>query len=82
MRRINAENVSLAMTLVIAAGAFVWSFAVVNELAAMAGQHRALAWIGPVLVDGAIIQATVAVAVASSGVGCPRRIRDSRVLLV
>lgn len=53
--RINAETISLAMTLIIAAGAFVWSFAALNELAVMAGQHRALAWIGPVFVDGAII---------------------------
>ncbi|WP_328435526.1 DUF2637 domain-containing protein [Nocardia puris] len=48
------------MTVVIGAGAFAWSFAALSDLSVMAGITPRLAWIGPVIVDGAIIQATVA----------------------
>ncbi|MEV0765164.1 DUF2637 domain-containing protein [Nocardia sp. NPDC050435] len=55
-----AEIVALAMTLVIGAGAFVWSFDALTGLAGMAGIRHQIAWIGPVFVDGAIIQSAVA----------------------
>lgn len=55
-----AEITALAMTLVIGAGAFAWSFAALSDLSVMAGITPKLAWIGPVFVDGAIIQSTVA----------------------
>jgi hypothetical protein len=55
-----AEITALAMTLVIGAGAFAWSFAALSDLSVMAGITPKLAWIGPVFVDGAIVQSTVA----------------------
>lgn len=55
-----AEIVALAMTIVIGAGAFAWSFAALTDLAKMAGITDSLAWIGPVFVDGAIVQSIVA----------------------
>ncbi|MFC8385835.1 DUF2637 domain-containing protein [Nocardia sp. NPDC057272] len=55
-----AEITALAMTLVIGAGAFAWSFAALSDLSVMAGINPKLAWIGPVFVDGAIVQSTVA----------------------
>ncbi|NKY60911.1 DUF2637 domain-containing protein [Nocardia flavorosea] len=55
-----AEIVALAMTVVIGAGAFVWSFAALSDLSKMAGITDSLAWIGPVFVDGAIVQSIVA----------------------
>lgn len=60
-RRIDpAEFTALLMTLVIGAGAFAWSFAALSDLSVMAGITPKLAWIGPVFVDGAIVQSTVA----------------------
>lgn len=55
-----AEITALLMTLVIGAGAFAWSFAALSDLSVMAGITPTLAWVGPVFVDGAIIQSTVA----------------------
>ncbi|MFI2473470.1 DUF2637 domain-containing protein [Nocardia xishanensis] len=55
-----AEVTALLMTVVIGAGAFAWSFAALSDLSVMAGITPKLAWIGPVFVDGAIIQSTVA----------------------
>ncbi|WP_084501382.1 DUF2637 domain-containing protein [Nocardia xishanensis] len=55
-----AEITALLMTIVIGAGAFAWSFAALSDLSDMAGITPKLAWIGPVFVDGAIIQSTVA----------------------
>ncbi|MGW1741322.1 DUF2637 domain-containing protein [Nocardia sp. NPDC001965] len=55
-----AEIVALAMTVVIGAGAFAWSFAALSDLSRMAGITDSLTWIGPVFVDGAIIQSIVA----------------------
>lgn len=54
------ERTALLAAIVIAAGAFAWSFAALSDLSAMAGITPKLAWIGPVFVDGAIIQSTVA----------------------
>ncbi|MFD4461330.1 DUF2637 domain-containing protein [Nocardia sp. NPDC058480] len=48
------------MTIVIAFGAFAWSFAALTELAVMAGIDSRLAWAGPIFVDGAIVQSAVA----------------------
>lgn len=55
-----AELTALAMTIVIGAGAFVWSFAALTELSVMAGIDPRLAWVGPIFVDGAIVQSAVA----------------------
>lgn len=55
-----AEIVALAMTVVIGVGAFAWSFDALTGLSTMAGIRPELAWVGPVFVDGAIIQAIVA----------------------
>ncbi|MFD3427813.1 DUF2637 domain-containing protein [Nocardia fluminea] len=55
-----AEGTALAMTVVIALGAFAWSFAALSDLAVMAGIDSRLAWIGPIFVDGAIVQSAVA----------------------
>lgn len=55
-----AEMVALAMTIVIGAGAFAWSFAALSDLSRMAGITESLTWIGPVFVDGAIVQSIVA----------------------
>ncbi|MEV0436925.1 DUF2637 domain-containing protein [Nocardia sp. NPDC050413] len=55
-----AEGTALAMTIVIALGAFAWSFAALSDLAVMAGIDARLAWVGPIFVDGAIVQSAVA----------------------
>ncbi|WP_069166334.1 DUF2637 domain-containing protein [Nocardia altamirensis] len=55
-----AELTALAMTIVIGAGAFTWSFAALTELSVMAGITQRLAWAGPIFVDGAIVQSVVA----------------------
>ncbi|WP_446224840.1 DUF2637 domain-containing protein [Nocardia sp. IBHARD005] len=55
-----AEGTALAMTVVIALGAFAWSFAALSDLAVMAGIDPRLAWVGPIFVDGAIVQSAVA----------------------
>ena len=51
----------IAATVLIAAGAFVLSFAALTDLAVMAGISPALAWIWPVIVDGLIVAATVSI---------------------
>lgn len=56
-----AAAAAVLITLVIAVGAFMLSFAALADLAAKAGQPPELAWIWPVIVDGSILQATVAV---------------------
>ncbi|MEV6659463.1 DUF2637 domain-containing protein [Nocardia fluminea] len=55
-----AETTALVMTIVIALGAFAWSFAALSDLAVMAGIDSRLAWVGPIFVDGAIVQSAVA----------------------
>lgn len=51
----------IAATVLIAAGAFVLSFAALTDLAVMAGISPALAWIWPVIVDGLIVASTVSI---------------------
>ncbi|MBF6236632.1 DUF2637 domain-containing protein [Nocardia otitidiscaviarum] len=74
-----AELTALAMTIVIGAGAFAWSFAALTELAVMAGISPRLAWAGPIFVDGAIVQSAVALVSlqrrARQGVTIPRGTR-------
>ncbi|MCU6480188.1 DUF2637 domain-containing protein [Arthrobacter sp. A2-55] len=55
-----------AATVVIAVGAFILSFASLTDLAGRSGIDRSLAWIWPIIVDGLIVAATVAI-VALSG---------------
>ncbi|WP_278260596.1 DUF2637 domain-containing protein [Nocardia sp. AG03] len=63
---------------VIGAAAFVLSFAALRDLAVMAHTPTHLAWLFPVIVDGTIIQATIAVlALADS----PERTFFTRVLI-
>lgn len=51
----------IAATVIIAAGAFVLSFAALTDLARMSGISAGLAWIWPVIIDGLIVAATVAI---------------------
>lgn len=51
----------IATTVLIAAGAFVLSFASLTDLAARSGINPTLAWIWPIIVDGLIVAATVAI---------------------
>lgn len=51
----------IATTVLIAAGAFVLSFASLTDLASRSGINPALAWIWPIIVDGLIVAATVAI---------------------
>ncbi|HEX9086736.1 MAG TPA: DUF2637 domain-containing protein [Arthrobacter sp.] len=51
----------VATTVLIAAGAFVLSFASLTDLAARSGISTSLAWIWPIIVDGLIVAATVAI---------------------
>jgi hypothetical protein len=51
----------IATTVLIAAGAFILSFASLTDLAARSGINPALAWIWPIIVDGLIVAATVAI---------------------
>ncbi|MFH5227527.1 DUF2637 domain-containing protein [Antrihabitans spumae] len=52
---------AVGLTVAIATGAFILSFAALSDLAVQAGQPRHLAWIWPVIVDGAILQSTISV---------------------
>lgn len=51
----------IAATVIIAVGAFVLSFAALTDLAVRSGITPALAWIWPVIIDGLIVAATVAI---------------------
>lgn len=51
----------IATTVLIAAGAFILSFASLTDLASRSGINPALAWIWPIIVDGLIVAATVAI---------------------
>ncbi|GAA4034374.1 hypothetical protein GCM10023063_17960 [Arthrobacter methylotrophus] len=53
--------VGIASTVLIAVGAFVLSFASLTDLAARSGIDVNLAWIWPIIVDGLIVAATVAI---------------------
>lgn len=50
-----------ATTIVIAAGAFILSFAALTDLAVSAGINPALGWIWPIIIDGLIVASTVAI---------------------
>lgn len=50
-----------AATVIIAAGAFILSFAALTDLAVMSGLDPNLAWIWPIIVDGLIVASTVAI---------------------
>jgi hypothetical protein len=52
---------AVVITAAIGAGSFVLSFSALRDLAARAGVPRDLAWVWPLIVDGAILQATMAV---------------------
>lgn len=52
---------AVAATVVIAIGAFVLSFAALTDLAERSGIDPSLAWIWPIIVDGMIVAATVAI---------------------
>lgn len=56
-----ATYCAIGTTVAIASGAFVLSFAALEDLAVQAGQPQELAWIWPVIVDGAILQSTISV---------------------
>lgn len=59
---------AIAGTVLLAAGAFVLSFASLTDLAVMAGISATLAWIWPLIVDGLIVVATMSiVALAAHG---------------
>jgi len=69
---------AVLVVLAIGAAAFVLSFAALRDLAIMAHTDKNLAWLFPVIVDGTIIQATIAVlALADS----PERTFFTRVLI-
>lgn len=69
---------AVLIVLAIGAAAFVLSFAALRDLAVMAHTPTHLAWLFPVIVDGTIIQATIAVlALADS----PDRTFFARVLI-
>lgn len=69
---------AVLVVLAIGAAAFVLSFAALRDLAVMAHTPTHLAWLFPVIVDGTIIQATIAVlALADS----PERTFFTRVLI-
>lgn len=53
--------VGIGSTVLIAVGAFVLSFASLTDLAARSGIDANLAWIWPIIVDGLIVAATVAI---------------------
>ena len=52
---------AVGATVVIAVGAFVLSFAALTDLAQRSGIEANLAWIWPIIVDGMIVAATVAI---------------------
>jgi len=52
---------AVGATVVIAVGAFVLSFNALTDLAARSGIDANLAWIWPIIVDGMIVAATVAI---------------------
>ncbi len=65
---------AVLITVGIGAASFVLSFAALRDLAARAGIPRQLAWLWPMIVDGTILQATMAV-VALAGHGDQERSR-------
>lgn len=57
---------AVCITTVIGVASFVLSFAALWDLATMAGVLRSLSWLWPVIVDGTILQATIAVIALAS----------------
>ncbi|GGG21055.1 hypothetical protein GCM10007304_38640 [Rhodococcoides trifolii] len=57
---------AVCITTVIGVASFVLSFAALWDLATMAGIPRSLSWLWPVIVDGTILQATIAVIALAS----------------
>jgi hypothetical protein len=57
---------AVCITTVIGVASFVLSFAALWDLATMAGVPRSLSWLWPVIVDGTILQATIAVIALAS----------------
>lgn len=67
------RRVATAMTLLIATGAFWLSFTALRTLAVTAGVPRSEAWIWPLIIEGSMAQATVALlALANSTYEQPR----------
>ncbi|WP_231373744.1 DUF2637 domain-containing protein [Nocardia sp. 348MFTsu5.1] len=64
-----ATYCAIGTTVAIATGAFVLSFAALEDLAVQAGQPEELAWIWPVIVDGAILQATISIVALAQRTG-------------
>jgi Protein of unknown function (DUF2637) len=60
---------AVVITAAIGAGSFVLSFSALRDLAARAGVPRDLAWLWPLIVDGAILQATMAVVALAAFAG-------------
>jgi len=54
-------RVSVAGTALLALGGFVLSFAALRDLAVRVGMPADLGWIWPLLIDGLIVEATLAV---------------------
>ena len=54
-------STALAGTIILAAGAFVLSFASLSNLAELAGINPSLAWIWPLIVDGLIVVSTMSI---------------------
>lgn len=69
-----ARAAAVLITAGIGAASFVLSFAALRDLAQRAGIPHSLAWLWPLIVDGAILQATMAVVVLA-GLGDQRRSR-------
>jgi hypothetical protein len=67
-----ARRAALVITVMIAVGSFALSFAALRDLAARAGWPPQLAWMWPMIVDGAILMATVAIVALESSTRDPR----------
>jgi Protein of unknown function (DUF2637) len=65
----------VVITTAIAAASFVLSFTALRDLAARAGVPRDLAWLWPTIVDGTILQATMAVVALAAHTGQRRNRR-------
>jgi hypothetical protein len=63
---------AVLITVGIGAASFVLSFAALRDLASRAGIPRQLAWLWPMIVDGTILQATMAVVVLAGHQGQQR----------
>lgn len=67
-----ARRAALGITATIGAGSFALSFAALRDLAARAGWPPQLAWVWPLIVDGAILMATIAIVALASSTKDPR----------